>query len=380
MVYYFSKEVNMLKLFEVENFMGFKDKLTFDLTSKKKYANNIELVENGIVKKALVFGANGSGKSNLCSALMDITFNLVDKERILIPDNIYCNADTGISSATFQYLFQFDKKTVKYEYAKTTCLSLCYEKLFVNDEQLLEYNYFDSTHNFIKIPGTENLNYIKLPPELSMIKYILNNTVQDEKSVLRKIVNFAGGMLYFKSLLEGNRYMGYKLGGSSLADIILSNSKLTEFNDFLKELGLEYNLVPSRTISGLPTIGVKFGKTGKVLDFSQITSSGTKTLWLFYCWFLEFQKLDFLIIDEFDAYYHYKLSEDVLKMINKFSNFQSVLTTHNTFLMNQNVTRPDCCFVITDKNKITPISKLTNKEIRKDNNLEKMYRDGEFIK
>ena len=368
----------MLKKFEVQNFMGFKDNFVFDLTTNKKYAYNSEMVEKGTIKKALIFGSNSSGKSNLCSALMDITFHIVDKEKIMIPSNIYLNANNNVPYAIFKYHFQFGKKRVVYEYAKKSCLELCYEKLYINEDQVLEYNYFDYTHNFINLPGTENLNKIQLQQQLSMIKYIYSNTVQDEKSDIKQLVEFVNGMLYFKSLLDGNRYMGYRLGSDDLASLILSKNKLSDFQSFLRDMCLNYNLVPMRNIAGFPAIGIKFS-SGKIVEFSQVISSGTKTLWLFYCWLLEFSNLKFLIIDEFDAYYHYDLSFKILKLVNRHENLQSVLTTHTTFLMRKEVTRPDCCFIIKDSSKISPICKLTNKEIRDSNNIEKMYRDGEFI-
>lgn len=368
----------MLKKFEVHNFMGFKDNFVFDLTSNKKYAYNSEMIEKGIIKKTLIFGENSSGKSNLCSALMDITFHIVDKEKLIIPPNVYLNANNNIPYATFKYHFQFGKKYIVYEYAKKTCMELCYEKLYVNNVQVMEYNYFDYTHNFINLPGTENLNKIQLQQQLSMIKYIYSNTIQDDKSDIKQLVEFVNGMLYFKSLLDGNRYMGYRLGSDDLASLILSKNKLTDFQNFLNDMGLKYNLVPIRNVAGFPAIGVKFS-TGTIVELSQVASSGTKTLWLFYCWLLEFENLKLLIIDEFDAYYHYDLSYKILNLVNKYSNLQSILTTHTTFLMRKEVTRPDCCFIINDSSKISPICKLTNKEIRETNNIEKMYRDGEFI-
>ena len=61
----------MLKRFEVKNFKGFKDDLVFDLEARE-YEFNKNLVINGIVNKAIVYGKNGIGKSNLGIALFDI--------------------------------------------------------------------------------------------------------------------------------------------------------------------------------------------------------------------------------------------------------------------------------------------------------------------
>ena len=71
----------MLKKFEVENFKGFSKRLVFDLTARD-YEFNQNLTENGIVKKAIIYGKNGVGKSTLGIALFDIISHLTDKERV----------------------------------------------------------------------------------------------------------------------------------------------------------------------------------------------------------------------------------------------------------------------------------------------------------
>lgn len=68
---HFGSEFSMLKRFEVENYRCFSEKLVFDLTSRD-YSFNQNLVYNGIVNKAIIYGKNGIGKSMLGFALFDI--------------------------------------------------------------------------------------------------------------------------------------------------------------------------------------------------------------------------------------------------------------------------------------------------------------------
>ena len=56
---------------------------------------------------------------------------------------------------------------------------------------------------------------------------------------------------------------------------------------------------------------------------------------------------------------------------------QVILTSHNTYLMQNKLTRPDCCYIMSD-NKITNLCNATDKEIREAHNLEKMYVNGVF--
>lgn len=65
----------MLRRFEVENYRCFSEKLVFDLTSRD-YSFNQNLVYNGIVNKAIIYGKNGIGKSVLGFALLILSVTL----------------------------------------------------------------------------------------------------------------------------------------------------------------------------------------------------------------------------------------------------------------------------------------------------------------
>ena len=64
------------------------------------------------------------------------------------------------------------------------------------------------------------------------------------------------------------------------------------------------------------------------------------------------------------------------KILN-YKNFQTLLTSHNTYLMQNKLTRPDCCYIMTE-NRINSLFNSTDKEIREAHNLEKMYINGAF--
>lgn len=89
------------------------------------------------------------------------------------------------------------------------------------------------------------------------------------------------------------------------------------------------------------------------------------------------EKASFVFIDEFDAFYHYELSETVQKRLRKISDVQVFTTTHNTDLMSNDLLRPDCYFLL-ENNSINAISELTEKELRQAHNLQKMYKAGAF--
>ena len=370
--------LDMLKKFQVENYRGFKNTLLWDLSDTRDYGFRKNLIDNKIVKKSVVFGRNGSGKSSLCTAVVDITAHLLDAEKDDVSQHLYTYVGNEDRFATFTYVFQFGKDEVVYTYCKANLTTLLLEAIAVNGKEILVHNFIDEKVNFIRIPGAENLRTKGLQKQLSVVKYIYNNTIQDENSVISKIMKFVSGMLYFRSLRDANKYIGYKLGSEKLNEIILNNGRLEDFNAFINDMGLNYTLVPLKLMSGALTIGAKF-ENDKVVEFESIASSGTRTLMLFYCWFIEFGKLTFLVIDEFDAYYHHELSEKILSIIQSFDNMQSIVTTHNVTLLHTDCTRPDCAYVI-ENGSINNLSSLTKRELREAHNIEKLYRANEFEK
>ena len=83
-----------------------------------------------------------------------------------------------------------------------------------------------------------------------------------------------------------------------------------------------------------------------------------------------------MCIDEFDAFYHFELSQLILNKLKK-ANCQVLLTTQNTTLLGNDILRPDCYFLFED-GKIANLPERTDKELRLVHNIEKLYRGGTF--
>lgn len=367
--------IKMLKRFEVTNFKGFKDKLVFDLTSKE-YKFNSAIIKEGIVNKAIVYGKNGTGKSSLGIALFDITAHLTDNERI---KNKYVKNYINLASdkdfATFTFYFVFDGNDVKYEYIKKDLNFLIKESLYINGEEVISYDFFDKKDNFISKELIGNLNVDLEDNKLSIIKYIYRNTPTGTAPVVSSLVEYVEGMLWYRSLSDGNQYCGFTNGSNILDEEIYRAGKLQEFENFLKENGVEYKLT-FVNVNGVNIIYVIFDN-GKKAPLSEIASTGTSALFLYFCWSISFKEISLLFIDEFDAFFHFEAAENIVMQLNKAKNFQSILTSHNTYLMQNRLTRPDCCYIITN-GRITSLYDATDKDIREGHNLEKMYINGVF--
>lgn len=376
----------MLKRFSVTNYRQFNETLEFDLTASN-YAFNQDCVKDSLVKFALIYGENGTGKTNLGKAIFDAVSHLTDYTSMK-SEKYFLNAQSDKKSAnfTFEFLFQERRKTheVIYEYEKDDKETLISEKIYINKELILDYkvgNPFTLT-----LKGTEHLNKnINLSQNLSAVKYVYSNTslnVSLDKRNLNNRIFLAffeqiKGMLLFRNVFDGIHYIGQNNGGINILESIIDNGNLKDFEKFLNEFGLDFKLVAIRSLEE-KSIGIKFGK--KVLPFFNIISTGTKSLTLFYYWWQIIKienKVSLLFIDEFDASYHFALSEKIVEKLKQLSNTQVILTTHNTNLLSNEIIRPDCGYVIDGKT-INSLNKSTNKELREVHNLERLYQAGEF--
>lgn len=372
-----NRGVIMLKKFEVENFKGFENNIVFDL-SAREYAFNKNLVVNDVVNKAIVYGKNGVGKSSLGIAIFDIVSHLTDKERMPVRYLInYLNLNSDKPYAIFKYTFQFDEDIVVYEYAKRDPNNLIYEKLIIDEKVVIDYNFFDTNVRYLDQSIVGELNIELIDNKLSVLKYIYRNTPTNTSIPLTKMMQFVDNMLWYRSLSEGNMYCGFSVGASTLVDKLYESGKVKDFERFLQDNGLNYNLkfIP---VNGTHELVASYDGGKKMVPFVSLASTGTMALFLFYFWSISaFEKISFLFIDEFDAFFHYESAENIVLQLNKAKSFQTVLTSHNTYLMQNRLTRPDCCYIMTNE-RITNLFDSTDKEIREAHNLEKMYINGVF--
>ena len=372
----------MLKKFSVKNYRQFNEILEFDLTANN-YSFNPECIKQNLVKLALIYGENGTGKTNLGWALFDIVSHLTDNNSHIETNN-YLNAFSKEKYAEFKFEFKFSDryqkiKTLIYEYQKNENSVLISEKIIIDNNVVLNYNLNQPL--MTTLSGAETLNKNINPSQnLSAVKYIYNNTSLDKRNqdnvIFIKFIEFINHILYFRSVFEGKVFSGYKKGLSNIEQDIIKNKNLKNFEQFLSDFGLKFQLVSVKQLNK-QTIGVKMGT--QVLPFFEIISTGTLSLTYFYYWWqsIKDNQIPLLFIDEFDCSYHFYLSEKIIEKLKKLANTQVILTTHNTNLLSNELIRPDCGFVI-DGLAIKSLNQATERELRQIHNLEKMYLSGEF--
>ena len=366
----------MLKKFSVENFKGFQERITFDIGSPNNYNFNSEIIENDCVTKGMIYGINGSGKSNLGLAIFDIITHLTEKQKLLQSYEFYLNMSGRKSFAEFEYTFLFGDHEVFYRYSKTDVNTLKSESLYIDGKEVIFFDFL-TRDGFTLLDGSDTLNAsIRNASPISRVKYVNNNSILTDNvvnQVFKKFMDFVDRMLLFYSL-DSRGYEGFANGNESVAEGIVNSGRVQDFQKFLKENDIDYELYGCE-VDGRKAIYCHFDN--KDVDFFKIASTGTRSLALLYYGYIRMGKASFVFIDEFDAFYHFELSKSVQRHLKQISGVQIFTTTHNTDLMSNDLLRPDSYFILED-NSIMAISELTEKELRQAHNLQKMYKAGAF--
>ena len=364
----------MLIKFSVTNFKNFKDKLTLDFSRCRDYNFNSNLIVNGLINKAIIYGYNSSGKSNLGFAIMDITSHLTDNLKQEAHYSYSLNLESGKSETTFEYSFLFDNEIVTYIYQKDINRRLINEEVFAAGKSIFYYDYRNNSYRN-DLDDIKSINLDNRTENISVLKYIRNNMLEFNKNnPIKLIVDYANEMLWFRSLRE-NEFMGHLSNGDNISDYIVRNNLINEFQKFLDDCDVSEKVCQLITPTGA-VLGTIKGKN--IVPFFNVCSTGTACLALFFYWKISsFNRIKFLFLDEFDAFYHEKLSQHLLKILFNNSDFQCIITTHNSTLATNQLTRPDSVFIIKN-NMIKSLSDLTNKVLREGHNLRKLMEAGEF--
>ena len=209
---------------------------------------------------------------------------------------------------------------------------------------------------------------------VSVAKYILTVYPLNKKHCLIQLKNYVDSMLFFRCL-DVREFIGLETEVTNLEEYIITNGLVNDFASFLKEVS-DQEFVFVEAVPDDKRLWCKINDT--VIPFSLIASTGTQSLKLLYYWIKQMDRktASFVYVDEFDAFYHYKLSYEVCKRLFAMKG-QIFLSSHNTTLMTNDLLRPDCYFLLKN-NAIKSFAECTEKELAEANNLERLYRGGAF--
>jgi hypothetical protein len=366
--------VKMLTKFAIKNYRGFSDRIEWNLSHPSSYTFNHSAIKDGIVKNGIVYGPNGSGKTNLSLAVFDIVNHLTQKAKKPDYYRNFVYAGRPNELVEFEYCFKFGEQEVAYNYSKSKDGKLIDESLVVGGRLIFSHKGKKMEIDNAEFPMESSFknNLANNANNVSIVNVLLISYPLNENHYLLKLRDFVNGMLWFRNL-DIREFIGLENNVYILDEYIIKKNLVEDFGSFLEN------------VSGQKFTFVKHNKNDKILmcyyegkniAFDNIASTGTHSLMLLYFWLQKMKDATFVFIDEFDAFYHFELSFEVSKRLFNL-NCQVFTTSHNTYLMTNDLLRPDCNFIL-NNNVIKALCDCTDKELRFGHNIEKMYRGKSF--
>ena len=221
------------------------------------------------------------------------------------------------------------------------------EELIINNELIYKFDFKKrkGKFNLTKV-GTETLNIDKENIKIAILKFIVNNTIQKEDSIIIKIVEFVKHMIFFNSINE-KEFIGFEIQAEDIEQWIIRNNLVHDFENFLRRIAKVNIHLTSKQIGDKEFLVEKHKKMS--LIFKEVISSGIKALEIFYYWRKRFEKTSLVFIDGFDAFYNYEVSKNVIELLFQYENMQTIITTNNISLRNNKLIKEDWYYTINDR-------------------------------
>lgn len=381
----------MLKKFTLKNYKNFKDEISIDFENTAGYQFSTDCITDGTISKMLIYGRNATGKTNLGKALIDICMTMFGVRRYA-DTGVFLNADSIDETATFSYEFGFENNELIYRYTRFYNQELRNEELRINKKTIFSCDFENNKFDF------KNLKYINAEtasidrylqsvdiddeeelqePKLPFLRWLISNVALNSDSILIELANYTRRMLMItagNTMLRTSRRMN-----DSFYELLEDSNRLKDLEYFLNEMGIECKLILQKLPDGQREL---YFEHEKLVPFYETASSGTLALVDLYRRLIP-KNWDpsFIYLDEFDAFYHYEMSEKVINFFKRrYPKCQIIMTSHSTNLMTNRLMRPDCLFVLSSTGTLTAFCNATERELREGHNLEKMYISGEFDK
>jgi uncharacterized protein len=395
----------MLVEFSVGNFWSFKEVQTFQMRAAKissKYPkldeDNVVVVDDqlSLLKSKAVFGANGSGKSNLVRAMaaMQTIIEESVKNMKALEDNIIPFAfsnDTPNQPTFFQVVFICDGVLFRYGF-EATSKAVTSEWLFgkfINSKGARERFYFvregdnlEINEAVLKEAKEKHLtkSATKISPLLKENELYFTLMATHNVSLILDLYNYVQAKItpilpelsdedsVTTSAMLNPRFQEKVTELLNAIDPTISEVKMDGGNIFIIRQIKELN--ETRTVS---------------LKLSSQEAEGTKKIFALSPYvFFALEQGAILIIDEFDTKIHPKLTRRIVELFHAKStnpnNAQLIVITHESNLLDSRFLRRDqISFAKKDKNGTTELYSLVEfKGIRNDASFEKDYLLGKY--
>lgn len=419
----------MIIEFKVENFLSFKDLTTLSMITAKSFKEHKDthtiIIDNklSLLKTAIIYGNNASGKSNLLKAMAFMKQIILNSFRDALLDEIdrkfplekyALNSKTEKETSFFEisfinngtkyrYGFELDYDKVVAEWLYHTTSKEVY--LFRRDLQKIEVN----KSAFKEALGKENdvkENVLFLSVLATLGKEIATSVVEWFKNFniisgiydrghkrytidkLKTDENFFNWVLHFIKYLEISNLSTTE---EDVNEIEIDFNALKEQKDDEEIINILSSLNPKKSKRDfLLTYHRKYDENNILIDtipfhFDKQESEGTKKLlYLLGPWYDSLKNSKVLVIDELDSRLHSHLTLRLIDFFHKcnLSNAQLICAVHDITLLNKETFRRDQIWFI-EKNQfgaseLISLADFKTDTVRNKSAFDKNYLDGKY--
>jgi len=413
----------MLIEFTVGNFRSFKDRVTFSMVAANLVSQDKTVDENNtfevndklrLLRSAVVYGANGSGKSNLAKAMQFMRIMVMNSSKDSqaddpIPVELFRLSDTTLSEPSF-FQIVFIQQGTQYRYGfEVTGERVTSEWLFAYG-RTKEANLFQRDLNEIHPSATKFKEGKGLEGKTRKNALFLSVVAQFNGSISQTILAWFRS---FNAVSGSNDHLYLKYSLSMFHD----SEESEEMHELIRALDLSIQAVVTdrhefdspRLISDAPeavkqvasrqgkselfrmkTVHEVFDKNGKktgmtLLDLDDHESDGTQKLVALagpIINSLRYGKV--LFIDELDARLHPLITRALISLFSSAKrnplNAQLIFATHDINLLDKDLFRRDqIWFAVKNRQGATKLYSLAEFRVRNDSSsLESDYIHGKF--
>jgi AAA15 family ATPase/GTPase len=391
----------MLLEFTVGNFLSFKEKksLSLEAGSIKELKDNV--VHDGkykVLRSAVIYGANSSGKSNFIKALDFMVTTIKNSSKLNSTDKLnvkpfLLNTETEIQPSFFEILFTESDKRYRYGFEIDND-KIHSEWLYIlNENSKKEVLYFVREINGIGVADV--FEEAKGLESKTRDNGLFISLVDQFNSNVAKIVMWE---LAKMEILSGINHQD----GIFMTDVLYKKDEFKNtLKEFVRQLGLgfsNFNIVDDVNESfknRVRTLHNKFDLKGNIVSqcefkLSEQESAGTNKLFDlsgYIVFVLVYGRI--LFIDELDSKLHPILTQEIIRLFNNPEtnpkNAQLIFTTHDTNLLGANLFRRDQIwftekdnFEATDLYSLLEFKDENGKTVRNDRSFEADYIRGRY--
>lgn len=424
-----SKEREMLLQFSVDNFLSIKDKVVFSMNAhQNSEKNKLEVTRSSrkdyfLLNSAVLYGANGSGKSNLLKAMARMRSIALNEEKVMLSTDslgytpFLLNTETQDASTTFEmvffvngekvrYGFDFDEKEVYAEWLYVD-VNGKESRLFIRDE---DGSYVNPLFKEGYVFFDQDANKINVPKNQLFLWKCDQNSSELASNILKWFLDFNmidgmahdGFINYTMSKMKESTFLSDMSKLIKEADVGINSIELQEKEVEFEQLPEQVRQIissqlkgkePSRAVSNeiITTHSVYDENNSKIdgveaeFNLDRNESKGTVKYFRMLGPVLDTLKDGkILVIDELDSSLHPLLSTKLIEMfqdpeVNK-KGAQLIFATHDTNLLNPHLfEREQIWFSEKDRYGATKAYSLSDiKGVRKADPFGKQYLMGKY--